>query len=260
MWLPAFFLSCLAAYGFAVMFRLDRFFEAFARFLIQPIKPLLLTTYHGAGVDLRFLEALSWPILLLMGAAIMYVTFREGYKPSNIRVSSVGFTIFRRTYRPGQGTAPAQEVEVIYESFEWKRVMRAYLRRKEGKRSHLDYEIVFALADGDVAFRCGDIENPFERMQFIHSLEQRLGERFDPQIKEVFSDKGERESYTELWLKELNAPPKRDKLVPLTNGALLHDREYRIRERIGMGCISCRITEAWWHAGRNKRIHSACLP
>jgi tRNA A-37 threonylcarbamoyl transferase component Bud32 len=261
MWLPAFFLSCLAAYGFAVMFRWDRFFEAFARFLVQPIKPFLLTTYHGAGIDLRFVEALSWPILLLMGAAIMYITFREGYKPSNIRVSPAGCTIFRRSFRPPDGMAPAKEVEVIHQSFAWKHVMRAHLRRKEGKRSHLDYEIVFALPDGDIAIRCGDIENPFERMQFIHSLEQRLGERFDPQIKEVFSDKGERESYTELWLKELNAPPKRDKLVPLTSGMLLHDREYRISERIGMGGqASVYLAESLKHGGMPVAIKEFILP
>jgi serine/threonine-protein kinase len=66
-------------------------------------------------------------------------------------------------------------------------------------------------------------------------LERHLGDRLDPEIKQVFTDKGERESYTELWLRELNAPPKRDKLVPLSPGMTLHNGEYTVREKIGLG-------------------------
>jgi tRNA A-37 threonylcarbamoyl transferase component Bud32 len=41
-------------------------------------------------------------------------------------------------------------------------------------------------------------------------------------------------SFTEIWLDALSAPPKREQLVPLTEGALL-DGRYRVVKRLGIG-------------------------
>jgi hypothetical protein len=42
-------------------------------------------------------------------------------------------------------------------------------------------------------------------------------------------------SYTELWLQALSAPPKREKLKPLIQGAIIKDRLYEVTKSIGVG-------------------------
>ncbi|HEY9677371.1 MAG TPA: serine/threonine-protein kinase [Drouetiella sp.] len=43
------------------------------------------------------------------------------------------------------------------------------------------------------------------------------------------------DSYTELWLQALSAPPKRERLTPLAPGAVLHDGKYRVDGQLGVG-------------------------
>lgn len=43
------------------------------------------------------------------------------------------------------------------------------------------------------------------------------------------------QSYTELWLQALSAPPQREKLKPLVAGATLQDDRYRISRQLGAG-------------------------
>jgi hypothetical protein len=42
-------------------------------------------------------------------------------------------------------------------------------------------------------------------------------------------------SYTELWMKALSAPPKREKLKPLAAGALVREGKYEIAHALGVG-------------------------
>lgn len=42
-------------------------------------------------------------------------------------------------------------------------------------------------------------------------------------------------SYTELWMKALSAPPKREKLKPLANGAALREGRYEVAGALGVG-------------------------
>ena len=41
--------------------------------------------------------------------------------------------------------------------------------------------------------------------------------------------------YTELWLQALSQPPKRERLTPLHEGAMLRDSQYEILGRLGVG-------------------------
>ena len=42
-------------------------------------------------------------------------------------------------------------------------------------------------------------------------------------------------SYTELWMQALSAPPRRERLAPLTPGALLQNDRFRIESQLGVG-------------------------
>lgn len=56
----------------------------------------------------------------------------------------------------------------------------------------------------------------------------------DPGFVESFSPAA-KHGYTALWLQSLNAPPQRDRLVPLKSGDQLLDGKYRILSIIGSG-------------------------
>jgi hypothetical protein len=57
----------------------------------------------------------------------------------------------------------------------------------------------------------------------------------DPELQSMLGADCSHESYTELWLKALTAPPQRNRLAPLTEGTSLQGGEYRILQRIGSG-------------------------
>jgi hypothetical protein len=42
-------------------------------------------------------------------------------------------------------------------------------------------------------------------------------------------------SYTEIWLTALSAPPKRERLKPLTPGATMNDGSYTVLNELGSG-------------------------
>lgn len=75
---------------------------------------------------------------------------------------------------------------------------------------------------------------PEERAYLLRCI-QSMVPRFDSAALEVLQPTLERQSYTELWLRELSAPPKRDKLTPLAPGALVNESNYRVMSKIGVG-------------------------
>jgi tRNA A-37 threonylcarbamoyl transferase component Bud32 len=240
-WIPVFYGSCLVVIVVGIPLNLQGAFITLARMIIAPLKPFLLHDAAGGHtIDLSWLEAVAWPIMLAFGGYGAWLTISEARKSTHMTLDNFGIEIYRWVMAPKRDAWDNSQIrdrKVHQFQVRWHEIGRARLQRKAKNRSHLDYEIVLEKRDGTVLteIRYGDIENAFERMQFVNALFARLGERCDAEIKDVFSDKGERESYTELWLKELNAPPKRDKLVPLSVGAKLHDGEYTVRDKIGLG-------------------------
>lgn len=236
-WAPWLFGSSLAILLIAMPLGLEHWFFLFAKTMIAPFKFYFLHQATGHDMNLDWLDKVMWPLFVAIAGVLAWVTINEGVKPTHLNVTEDGMDMSRwMSFRTSTGAMMRTKREVLY-SLSWKDVQRVRLERKTGMRSHLDCRIIFEKRNGGVAcaIRYGDIDSPFERMQFVSALERTLGSRVEPEIKQVFSDKGERESYTELWLRELNAPPKRDKLVPLSPNMKLHNGEYTVQERIGLG-------------------------
>lgn len=237
-WAPWLFGSSVVILFIGVPLGLEHWFFVFAKSIVTPFKYYFLhqaTTGHEFNLD--WLDKVMWPFFLIVGAALGFVTINEGLKPTHLVLHATGMDMFRwLSFKTSTG-ATMRTTREVTASIKWDEIEYVQLERKTGMRSHLDCRIIFERKNGTVAgaIRYGDIDSPFERMQFVNALEERLGNRLDPLIKQVFSDKGERESYTELWLRELNAPPKRDKLVPLAPNMTLHNGEYTVREKIGLG-------------------------
>ncbi len=56
----------------------------------------------------------------------------------------------------------------------------------------------------------------------------------DAQLEDVLTP-AQDDSYTELWLQALSAPPKRERLTPISEGALLLEGKYSIKGQLGVG-------------------------
>ncbi len=56
----------------------------------------------------------------------------------------------------------------------------------------------------------------------------------DAQLVDVLTP-AQDDSYTELWLQALSAPPKRERLTPISEGALLMEGKYSISGQLGVG-------------------------
>jgi hypothetical protein len=129
--------------------------------------------------------------------------------------------------------------QVIYqerEELDFKQVTSIEIIRPKTTRSNLDYVFVFQRGLMPAfKIRYGDILKPKDRAVFVAAIKKRFGDQIDDELLEPFEVVGEKQSYTELWLKELSASPKRDKLTPLELGAQLHNGRYTIISRIGMG-------------------------
>jgi tRNA A-37 threonylcarbamoyl transferase component Bud32 len=236
-WAPWLFGSSAAIFLIGMPMGLEHWFFIFAKAMIAPFKFYFLHKAASNEINLDWLDKVMWPIFLAIGGVLAWVTVNEAFKPTHLRLTEDGMDMFRwSSFRTSTGTIMRTERQFTG-SLSWKDVKLVRLERKTGMRSHLDCTLVFEKRSGGVAcaIRYGDIENPFERMKFVGALERHLGARVQPEIKQVFSDKGERESYTELWLRELNAPPKRDKLVPLSANMTLHNGEYTVKQKIGLG-------------------------
>jgi len=129
--------------------------------------------------------------------------------------------------------------QVIYQErheLDFKQVSSIEIIRPKTTRSNLDYVFVFHRGLFPAfKIRYGDILNAKDRAIFVAAIKERFADQIDDEMLEPFEIAGEKQSYTELWLKELSASPKRDKLTPLELGANLHNGRYTIISRIGMG-------------------------
>jgi hypothetical protein len=129
--------------------------------------------------------------------------------------------------------------QVIYQErheLDFKQVSSIEIIRPKTTRSNLDYVFVFHRGLFPAfKIRYGDILNAKDRAIFVAAIKERFADQIDDEMLEPFEIAGEKQSYTELWLKELSASPKRDKLTPLELGAKLHNDRYTIISRIGMG-------------------------
>lgn len=133
-------------------------------------------------------------------------------------------------------TAKGQVIYQEREELDFKQVTSIEIIRPKTTRSNLDYVFVFQRGLMPAfKIRYGDILKPKDRAVFVAAIKKRFGDQIDDELLEPFEVVGEKHSYTELWLKELSASPKRDKLTPLELGAQLHNGRYTIISRIGMG-------------------------
>ncbi len=119
----------------------------------------------------------------------------------------------------------------------WSAITHIGLTYPENRTSPQDSMLTFATAKNPKAMevKLGGIATTQERENFLKCLERWAPHvSKDAEIYDVLTPPPDH-SYTELWLQALSAPPKRERLTPLVNGASLADGSYVIEEQLGVG-------------------------
>lgn len=213
-----------------------------AKVLLEPLKPLLAAAPgRGAGEIIGTISAVSWGIYLVMGIAVAWLTVKRACRPTNLALTEGAIALLQKTLPAGRqlirggdwrcGREAFLPISVLY----WHDIGKVELERPKGKRSVRDYKICLTDCRGkQMRIRWGDLVEPKQRELFLTCLRSRFPRFLDDELVEVFKP-AERQSYTELWLKQLSAAPKRDKLTPLSAGSNLQGGAYTILSKVGMG-------------------------
>lgn len=118
----------------------------------------------------------------------------------------------------------------------WEKVEQLRLEQTPGKASIADHRLVFKLKDGKkMRMRLGSISSVAGKEEILRAVERWAPEL--PRSAEVISALQPPcdFSYTELWMEALTAPPKREKLKPLIDGAALRGNQYTVAKMLGVG-------------------------
>lgn len=118
----------------------------------------------------------------------------------------------------------------------WSKIEQVSLEQTPGKASVADHRLVFKLTDGKkMRMRLGSISSIAGKEEILRAVERWAPGT--PRSAEVISALQPPcdFSYTELWMEALTAPPKREKLKPLIDGAVLRDNQYTVVNMLGVG-------------------------
>lgn len=196
--------------------------------LLSPLKPLLANAPTGivAGIIMQ-IELFSWWFYGVLALAVVYLTTKHGLQPTHLGVSNEGFWILRYS---------SQHMFQCVRFIRWQSISQVDVVRPRGAKSPRDYQICITTPYHQTKLRYGDILDARDRQILINHLKSSSAAAdIDEEQFAVFAAVPTRQSYTELWLRELSAPPKRDKMTPLVAGNELLDGQYIIQAKLGMG-------------------------
>jgi hypothetical protein len=204
--------------------------------LLVPLKPFLQTSTNPAIVSA--IDLIGKLSVWVYGAVGLYVasrSFARAEMPSHIGLTQSGL-IFSQLQKS------ERKLYWITQSIPWNQIRSISVVRPKGTKSVADYRIKI---DGtgiglNASIRYGDLLVPSERETFLHALklgapESAFGDSSADEMFSVFKAAKSTEGFTELWLNELAAPSKREKLTPLTPGMVLQNGEYTITRKLGTG-------------------------
>lgn len=218
---------------------------------LTPLKPILVGTGIGAvPITSNLVDIIgffSTFAFLLAGFVIGALVIYSHVLPTHIALTRYNIHLLRKIF------GPSDDEFSITRDLSWDTIERARVERPTNRQGLKDYVLILDTRErGSMKIRLGDIFVPEERNYFLNLISAKLGpQRFAKEDLEVIKPLDEGVSYTELWLKELSAPPKRDKLRPLEPGAILHNGKYRIMGKIGIGGQG---TVYYAHAGLSEAV------
>lgn len=182
---------------------------------------MLMSAISASNIPL----AIEYIFATLLAAVLMYVTFSL-CRPTHIELRKEGlrFNSSRMPLFMQDNLVPWSEVE------------RMYIEHHATNTSIADRWLVFGLLKGKhLRLRLGSISSVQGREEILKAVE-RWAPTLPRSVEVIASLQPPSDfSYTELWLEALSAPPKRDRLKPLIEGAVLKDRRYLVTRMLGSG-------------------------
>jgi len=148
-------------------------------------------------------------------------------KPTHLSLNSNGISLQWRRF--GQ---------ILDYCMPWSRVGLIEVKWPKGKTSSQDCLIQFKANDSRCAnleVRFGAVNRTEDREKLMQAI-QLWGESVQrsPELLEMLTP-AQDQSYTELWLQALSAPPKRERLTPLPQKTQLHEQNYEVIDQLGVG-------------------------
>ncbi len=161
--------------------------------------------------------------LLFLGLFVMlYYYLRH---PTNVVLNSQGISLVWK-----------RRSEWLRKSLDWKDLQRISVEWPPNKTSPQDSLLVFTPIKGEaLKFKYGALPSISSRQSLMDAI-NRWGPHASraPELADMLSEP-HTQGYTELWLQALSQPPKRERLTPLHEGAMLRDCQYEILGRLGVG-------------------------
>ncbi|MBX9690559.1 MAG: serine/threonine protein kinase [Candidatus Obscuribacterales bacterium] len=216
-------------------------FSAF-RFLLLPLKPFILAAPNPLIAPiLGFVSFLSQVINIILLPTLIWLALRSSTLPGYLCVHKHSLVFLNKLHSVLNSSASniqyynGHPYEVL-RTIPLSSINRIEIERSHGKKSVADYVLEFYDDENLIErIRWGDIVNTAERSRFLDCLDQAFPKEIDRSIFEPFRLQTERQSYTELWLRELSGAPKRDKLTPLSEGTKLDNGNYTVLKKAGVG-------------------------
>jgi serine/threonine protein kinase len=162
-------------------------------------------------------------VLITTAIAFIRHVFRQ---PTNYEFNPFGFQAFRRTgsFRDN-GTF-----------IEWSNVHEIRLLKDEGNSHNTDSVLEFHLKIGEpVKLKLSSIDSVDDKEAILVAIERWApAVSRDAEVIQALQPPAGN-SYTELWLQALAAPPQRDRLQPLSDGMIVGEGRYRVKRALGVG-------------------------
>ena len=118
----------------------------------------------------------------------------------------------------------------------WKSLASISLERPRGSTQALDQFLVFKSRAGlTEKMKLSAFESMEDREKILSMIRNWAPNVPRPPEVEQCLEPPANHSYTEMWLQALAAPPKRERLKPLIDGASLQSGKYRIESQLGVG-------------------------
>ena len=118
----------------------------------------------------------------------------------------------------------------------WSQISNIHLLRESGCTDPRDYQLAVATKENPSFLKLAlrNFESEASKDAVVAAISKHASKvRIDQDVFDALSPQRGL-SFTEVWLDALSAPPKRERLLPLSQGALL-DSRYRVLKKLGAG-------------------------
>lgn len=195
-------------------------------FIIESlIKIFVNNNAAGAAAAGAASQAVFQAVCWMINAIIAWLVITYSVQPTHLGLSNRGVRLYWKRW---WGQAGGKLMS-------WQAIKYIHLERPSGKTTVQQYRLCFKTDTGDMNLKMGAITTTEARETLMAAIDQWApAAPRDPQVMELLSPPHDY-SYTELWLQALTAPPKRERLTPLPEGAHLQEGRYKVECQLGVG-------------------------